>query len=132
MIDINKPTIRTCLEDLFAVYQDRIEAFPALTFEAQKPNIERMKNHAVYWNSLKELYVALLYITKTEDTSILDEFIFNWDNDFDEQQIRQVLNFALQIDWSEVGVLPADIHQHIWFVDMPPLEWKETNKGDRL
>ncbi len=55
-LEINIPTIRTCLEDLFAIYQDRIEEFPDLTPEAQSSSIERMKQQANYWNSFKGIH----------------------------------------------------------------------------
>jgi hypothetical protein len=124
-LEINIPTIRTCLEDLFAIYQNRIEEFPDLTPEAQSSNIERMKQQANYWNSLKELRVALKYLLEAKDSSVWDNFIYNWDDDFEEDAIKQVLYFALQTDWGNVGELSDDAHQNIQFVEMHPLQWRE-------
>lgn len=124
-LEINIPTIRTCLEDLFAIYQDRIEEFPDLTPEAQSSNIERMKQQANYWNSLKELRVALKYLLEAKDSSVWDNFIYNWDDDFEEDAIKQVLHFALQTDWGNIGELSDDAHQNIQFVEMHPLQWRE-------
>lgn len=124
-LEINIPTIRTCLEDLFAIYQNRIEEFPDLTPEAQSSNIERMKQHANYWNSLKELRVALKYLLEAKGSSVWDNFIYNWDDDFEEDAIKQVLYFALQTDWGNVGELSDDAHQNIQFVEMHPLQWRE-------
>jgi hypothetical protein len=126
-LEINIPTIRTCLEDLFAIYQNRIEEFPDLTPEAQSSNIERMKQQANYWNSLKELRVALKYLLEAKDSSVWDNFIYNWDDDFEEDAIKQVLYFALQTDWGNVGELSDDAHQNIQFVEMHPLQWREKN-----
>ena len=125
LLEINIPTIRTCLEDLFAIYQNRIEEFPDLTPEAQSSNIERMKQQANYWNSLKELRVALKYLLEAKDSSVWDNFIYNWDDDFEEDAIKQVLYFALQTDWGNVGELSDDAHQNIQFVEMHPLQWRE-------
>jgi hypothetical protein len=113
------------LEDLFAIYQNRIEEFPDLTPEAQSSNIERMKQQANYWNSLKELRVALKYLLEAKDSSVWDNFIYNWDDDFEEDAIKQVLYFALQTDWGNVGELSDDAHQNIQFVEMHPLQWRE-------
>jgi hypothetical protein len=117
MITINKFTIKGHLVYLFAIYQDRVEQFPELTLEAQMPNIETMKGYAKYANELKELKVTLKYLLEEKDDTIVNEFVSNWDDDFEVHEIKQVLKFALQTDWNEIGTLPNDIYKHITFVN---------------
>lgn len=117
---INKPSISSYLKQLFSGYED-LDDMPELTPESYSGEIENMKAHANSFNELLELKIALHYIHQlpmNELESFIDVSDF-----YDEDEIRTIIQFAINSDWSNVPHWEDFINKPIDFSNIPPYEW---------
>ncbi|MEZ4380122.1 MAG: hypothetical protein R3A79_02150 [Nannocystaceae bacterium] len=105
---------------MFPGYED-LEDMPELTAEGYSREIENMKTHARGFGELLELKVALHHVRRLPADD-LNSFVYIYDF-YDEDEVRAILQLAIDSDWSEVPRWVEYVDQEIEFTDVPAYEW---------
>jgi len=120
-MEINKPSLVFLLIQIFKVHDD--QDLPEITKEGFGFDIENMKGHTRSSGELLELKLMLEYLMKLDFEEVL-KFIPSNDHFEEEEDIRALLNLALQSDWSELGETSSYDLNEIKFLEVPSYEWR--------